>query len=164
MRITILAYFLTETLNWQVLWDKEKYLLNSLYVKSKNKVSLKQMLTVKNLSLSKKNKQIKGQIYSSTFLNSIKLKQYEKFWKLQKIREKMSVCVNIHISKIICMPTIHMYTMYANCWTLLLVLGFLILQMPHKSNFYLSSINWQKISFSELVFFCMNLRICKKRN
>ena len=96
MRITILAYFLTETLNWQVLWDKEKYLLNSLYVKSKNKVSLKQMLTVKNLSLPKKNKQIKGQIYSSTFLNSIKLKQYEKFWKLQKIIEKKWVYVSIY--------------------------------------------------------------------
>ena len=33
IRITILAYFLTDTLNWQVLWDKEKYLLNSLYEK-----------------------------------------------------------------------------------------------------------------------------------
>ena len=38
-RITI-AYVLTDTLNWK---DKEKYLLNSLYEKLKNKVSLKQM-------------------------------------------------------------------------------------------------------------------------
>ena len=37
------AYFLTDTLNWQVLWGKEKYLLNSLHGKLKNKVSLKQM-------------------------------------------------------------------------------------------------------------------------
>ena len=29
--MTILAYFLTDTLNKQVLWGKEKYLLNSLY-------------------------------------------------------------------------------------------------------------------------------------
>ena len=43
MRITILAYFLPDTLNWLVLWGKEKYLLNSLYDKLKNKVSLKQM-------------------------------------------------------------------------------------------------------------------------
>ena len=31
IHITNLAYFLTDTLNWHVLWDKEKYLLNSLY-------------------------------------------------------------------------------------------------------------------------------------
>ena len=43
IRITIIAYFLTDTQNWQVLWDKEKYLLNSLYEKLKNMVSLKQM-------------------------------------------------------------------------------------------------------------------------
>ena len=41
--ITILAYFVTETLNWQVLLDKGKHLLNSLYEKLKNRVSLKQM-------------------------------------------------------------------------------------------------------------------------
>ena len=51
IRITILAYFPTDTPNWEVLWSKEKYLLNSLYEKLKNKVSLKQMKTVKNLSL-----------------------------------------------------------------------------------------------------------------
>ena len=35
-------YFsLIDTLNWQVLWGKEKSLLNSLYVKLKNMVSLK---------------------------------------------------------------------------------------------------------------------------
>ena len=50
IRITIIAYFLTDTQNWQVLWDKEKYLLNSLYEKLKNMVSLKQMKTVKNPS------------------------------------------------------------------------------------------------------------------
>ena len=38
IRITIIAYFLTDTQNWQVLWDNEKYLLNSLYEKLKNKV------------------------------------------------------------------------------------------------------------------------------
>ena len=43
MRITFLAYFLTDTLNCQVLWGKEKYLLNSLHEKLKNKASLKQM-------------------------------------------------------------------------------------------------------------------------
>ena len=43
MRTPMLTYFLTDTLNWQVLWGKEKYLLNSLYEKLKNKVSLKQM-------------------------------------------------------------------------------------------------------------------------
>ena len=43
IHITILAYFPTDTLNWQVLWGTEKYLLNSLYETLKNKVSLKQM-------------------------------------------------------------------------------------------------------------------------
>ena len=37
MRITILAYFLTDTVNWAVLWYKDKYLLNSLYEKMRNK-------------------------------------------------------------------------------------------------------------------------------
>ena len=41
--ITILTYFLTDTLNWQVLLSKEKYLLNSLYEKLENKISLKQI-------------------------------------------------------------------------------------------------------------------------
>ena len=31
VHITNLPYFLTDTLNWHVLWDEEKYLLNSLY-------------------------------------------------------------------------------------------------------------------------------------
>ena len=31
IHIIILAYFLTDNLNWQVLWGKEKYLLNSFY-------------------------------------------------------------------------------------------------------------------------------------
>ena len=39
----ILAYFLTDILNWQLLWSKENYLFNSLYEKLKNKVSLKQI-------------------------------------------------------------------------------------------------------------------------
>ena len=51
IRVTILAYFLTDTLNWQVLQSKEKYLLNGLYEELKNKVSLKQIYAVKNLSL-----------------------------------------------------------------------------------------------------------------
>ena len=42
-RDCILAYFLTDTLNWQVLLIKKKYLLNSLYKKLKNKVSLKEI-------------------------------------------------------------------------------------------------------------------------
>ena len=41
--IIILAYFLGDTLNWQRLWGKDKYLLNSLYHKMESKVSLKQM-------------------------------------------------------------------------------------------------------------------------
>ena len=40
--ITIVAYFLTDALNWQVLWGKEKHILNGLYEKLNN-VSLKQM-------------------------------------------------------------------------------------------------------------------------
>ena len=43
IRITILAYFLLDTLNWQELWGKEKYLLNSLYETLKDKVSLVEM-------------------------------------------------------------------------------------------------------------------------
>ena len=43
VRITIIAYILTDTLNWQVLWGEKKYLSNSLYEKLKNKVSLKQI-------------------------------------------------------------------------------------------------------------------------
>ena len=30
-RQIILAYFLIDPLNWEVLWGREKYLLNSLY-------------------------------------------------------------------------------------------------------------------------------------
>ena len=43
IRITIMAYFLTGTQNWQVLWGKKKYLCSSLYENLKNKVSLNQM-------------------------------------------------------------------------------------------------------------------------
>ena len=62
IRTITLAYFLTDALNLQVLWGKDKYLLNSLYEKIKNTVSLKQMWTVKNLSLPRTKKWIKGQI------------------------------------------------------------------------------------------------------
>ena len=62
IRTITLAYFLTDAINLQVLWGKDKYLLNSLYEKIKNKVSLKQMWTVKNLSLPRTKKWIKGQI------------------------------------------------------------------------------------------------------
>ena len=51
IRITILAYFLTDTLNWQVLWGMNKYLLHSLYEKWKNQVNSKE-------SVSSKDKQI----------------------------------------------------------------------------------------------------------
>ena len=37
LRITILAYFLTDSPNWQVLWGKRKYLLNNFYEKLKKK-------------------------------------------------------------------------------------------------------------------------------
>ena len=40
IHVTILAYFLTDTLNWHVLRGKEKHLLNN---KLKNKVSLKRI-------------------------------------------------------------------------------------------------------------------------
>ena len=59
IRITILDYFLTATLNWQVLLGKEKYLLNSLHEKFKNKVSLKKMYTVKNVSSMEKQINVK---------------------------------------------------------------------------------------------------------
>ena len=59
IRITILDYFLTATLNWQVLLGKEKYLLNSLHEKLKNKVSLKKMYTVKNVSSMEKQINVK---------------------------------------------------------------------------------------------------------
>ena len=41
--------------------------------------------------------------------------------KTLKHREKMSVCVNVRMSKIMHMPIkldIHVYAKYANCWTL----------------------------------------------
>ena len=43
VRITILDCFFTDTLNWQVLWRKENYLLNCMYEKLEKKVSLKEM-------------------------------------------------------------------------------------------------------------------------
>ena len=56
IRLPILGYFLNDTLNWQMVWGKENYLLNSLHEKLKNKVSLKQIRTVNDLSLPKTNK------------------------------------------------------------------------------------------------------------
>ena len=41
--MTTFAYFLTDTLNWQGLRDKEISLLDSLHEKLKNKNSWKQM-------------------------------------------------------------------------------------------------------------------------
>ena len=67
-----------------MLRDNEKYLLNSFYGKLKNKVSLKKW-KLKNLCLARTNKLIKGEIYSSRFLNSIKQSEPEKFWKFLKI-------------------------------------------------------------------------------
>ena len=52
MWITVLAYFLTDALNWQVFWGKEKYLLNSLDENWKIRFLY--------------NKQIKGQILIRT--------------------------------------------------------------------------------------------------
>ena len=42
IRITIFAYVFTDTLNWHVLWGKQKHLLNSLYEKLKNQVCTRQ--------------------------------------------------------------------------------------------------------------------------
>ena len=36
----LIAYFLTDTLNWQVLGGKEKYLLNNFHENLENKISL----------------------------------------------------------------------------------------------------------------------------
>ena len=54
--ITTLTYFLTNTLNCQVLLGREKYLLNGLYETLKNKVSLKHVNSKE--SVSSKDKQI----------------------------------------------------------------------------------------------------------
>ena len=59
--ITILAYFLTDFKLGSALRQGEIYLLNSLYEKMKNRVSLKQM-TVKNLSLPRTKIRNKGQV------------------------------------------------------------------------------------------------------
>ena len=55
VRITVIAYFLTDTLNWQVLRGKEKYLLNNLYEKLKG--FFKTNISSKE-SVSSKDKQI----------------------------------------------------------------------------------------------------------
>ena len=59
---------------------KEKYLLNSLHQKLKNKISLKQNYAVKNLFLPRTNKKIKAK-----YLNSRKLQKLQKFRTLKKI-------------------------------------------------------------------------------
>ena len=95
--------------------------VKSFYEKLKNKISLKEMLTVKNLFLPGTNKLIKGQIYSSKFLNSIKLEELEKFLKLKNHREKMSVRVNVYMSKImraLIKVGVHMCVMYSSCRSL----------------------------------------------
>ena len=55
IRITILAHFLFDTLNWQELWGTDKYLLKS--VSNIEKVFLKTNVNSKE-SLSSKDKQI----------------------------------------------------------------------------------------------------------
>ena len=55
IRITILAHFLFDTLNWQELWGTQKYLLKS--VSNIEKVFLKTNVNSKE-SLSSKDKQI----------------------------------------------------------------------------------------------------------
>ena len=67
MYMTILTYFLNDTLNWQVLWGKEKHLLNSLYEKMKNKLNVNSKECFFEFQTNK------GQIYNSNFLNSVKL-------------------------------------------------------------------------------------------
>ena len=47
IRITNTAYFLTDILNWQALWGKQKYLVNCLYEKRKN-VNSKESVSSKN--------------------------------------------------------------------------------------------------------------------
>ena len=56
IRIIVLAYFFSYTLNWQLAWGQEKQLLNNFYEKLKSNVSLKQMWTVNNLPLPRTNK------------------------------------------------------------------------------------------------------------
>ena len=62
LRITILAYFLTDALNWQVLWGKEKYLdtyfyISILYEKVKKKGFSRRNVNTEEY-VSSKNKQI----------------------------------------------------------------------------------------------------------
>ena len=57
--IIILAYFLTDTLNWHMLLGKKKYLLNSLYEKLKNKFFFVKKNVKSKESVSSKGKQIK---------------------------------------------------------------------------------------------------------
>ena len=63
--ITIIVYFLTDTLNLQALWGKKKYLLNSLYEKLKNRVYLKNVNS--NESYLFKDKQIKVKYIALSF-------------------------------------------------------------------------------------------------
>ena len=61
-----IAYFLTGTINLQVLWGKKKYLLNSLYEKL-SIVSWKQMQTVKNVSLPRTTNKLKFKYIAVSF-------------------------------------------------------------------------------------------------
>ena len=55
--ITASAYFLTDALNWQLLWGKDKYFLNSSHENLKNKVFFKTNGNSKEF-VSSKDKQI----------------------------------------------------------------------------------------------------------
>ena len=55
IHITILAYFLTDILNWQqMLWGNEKHLFNSLHEKLKKKGFFKTNINSKEFFSSKK--------------------------------------------------------------------------------------------------------------
>ena len=58
IRITTLAYFFIDTLNWQVFWGKEKYLLNSLYEKLFHKKTFFKTNVSSKESVFSKDKQI----------------------------------------------------------------------------------------------------------
>ena len=74
------------------------------------------------LSLPRTNKQIKGQIYSIKFLkNKNQKRRTKKILKTSKNQEKMSVRVNVRMSKIMLTPIkvgVRTHATYASCWTL----------------------------------------------
>ena len=80
---------------------------------------------MKNLPLTRTKKLIKNQICSSKFLSIIKYKNQKNLKTLKNHREKMSVRVNVRMSKIMCMPVkvfTRMYVTYAICRTLLAII------------------------------------------